>query len=227
MFRTIVLHGALADQFGPQFRLNVASPAEAFRALILQCKGFRRKFETGMYRIVRSRPENRGLELEELRATFGRTTELHVVPVIGGRGVGLGKILAGVAIVGLAIAAPYALGLAGGLGAAIPGLSIFGATVSFGQIAAIGLGIALTGVAQMLAPSPKLTGGSADVDRRQSFLFSGQENVTTQGGPVPLPFGECVIGSTVIAVGMDVDQIASEDAAGLTPTLIVGALTSK
>jgi predicted phage tail protein len=221
--RTIVLHGALAREFGSEFRLDVASPAEAIRALCLQLKGFRRKIEAGMYRVIRGRADGRGMDVRELPATFGRTTDLHVVPIINGRGSGWGKILAGVAIIALAIAAPYALGIAGGLSAsAIGGASLFGATITFGQIATLGLGIALTGVAQMLAPSPKLDGGSASVDRRQSFLFSGQENVTTQGGPVPLAFGRCLVGSTVIAVGIDVERIGTGSAPSSAPSISGG-----
>jgi predicted phage tail protein len=128
--------------------------------------------------------------------------------VIGGSGRGLGKVLAGLAIVAVAIAAPYALGLAGGLSAsAIGGATLFGQTITFGNFAALGLGLVATGVAQMLSPSPALRGGSASVDRRESFLFGGIENTSEQGRPVPLAFGECLIGSVTVAAGLDVEQI--------------------
>ena len=45
MMRKIVLHGALGNQFGQEFMLDVASPREALRALIVQIKGFRQRLK--------------------------------------------------------------------------------------------------------------------------------------------------------------------------------------
>jgi predicted phage tail protein len=205
--RTIVLHGRLAALFGPSFDLDVRSPAEAVRALIVQIRGFRQALREGHYRIVKARADiAQSLDLEELKLRLGRAREIHIVPVIAGaaRG-GWGKILAGVAIIGLAIAAPYALGLAGGLSA---GLTVGGTTLlSFGQIAGFGAAVALGGIAQMLSPAPKLAGGSASTDRNESFLFGSADNVTTEGGPVAVVIGEWVRGSTVISIGLTTEDI--------------------
>jgi predicted phage tail protein len=205
--RTIVLHGALAAQFGPSFDLDVRSSAEAVRALIVQIRGFRQALRDGHYRIVKVRDNvAESLDLDELKLRLGRVREIHVEPVIAGaaRG-GWGKILAGVAIIGLAIAAPYALGLAGGISGALSASAIPG-VLTFGQIAGFGAAIALGGIAQMLAPAPKLAGGSASTDRNESFLFGSADNVTTEGGPVPVVLGEWVNGSTVISVGLTTED---------------------
>lgn len=209
--RTIVLHGDLADRFGSTFELDIKSPAEAMRALIVQIKGFRRCLREGHYRIIKVKDDRASsLDLEDLKLRLGRGRELHVVPVIAGAASGWGKILAGVAIIGLAIAAPYALGLAGGLGAsAIGGATIFGAGITFGQVAGVGLAIALSGVAQMLSPAPTLSGGSASTDRNESFLFGSQDNVTAQGVAVPVVFGTWYTGSVVISAGMTIEQIGT------------------
>ncbi|MCV0384900.1 MAG: hypothetical protein K5821_00480 [Nitrobacter sp.] len=206
--RTIVLHGALAAQFGPSFDLEVRNPAEAVRALIIQIKGFRQAISEGHYRIVKARAHvAQSLDLEELKLRLGRAREIHIVPVVAGaaRG-GWGKILAGVAIIGLAIAAPYALGLAGGLSASAVGIS---GVATFGQIAGLGAAVALGGISQMLSSAPKLAGGEAAADRNESFLFGSADNVVTEGGPVPLVFGEWVTGSTVISVGLTTEDTSS------------------
>jgi predicted phage tail protein len=212
MLRTIVLHGAMRDKFGTSFDLDVKSPAEAIRALIVQIKGFRQMLREGHYRVVKSHHHiSESLELEELKLRLGRSKEIHIVPVIAGSASGWGKILAGVAIIGLAIAAPYALGFAsGGIGAAL-GTSAIGieGIGTFGQIAGIGASIALSGVAQLLSPAPTLAGGSAAVDRRESFLFGSADNVTRQGVPVPIGFGEFVTGSVVISVGLSTEDITT------------------
>lgn len=216
MLRTVVLHGALA-QFGDSFDLDVKSPVEAVRALIVQIKGFRQALREGHYRVLKARPERspEELSIEELKLRLGRNNEIHIVPVIAGSASGMGKILAGVAIIGLAIAAPYALGFAGGISGALAttfgGISAIGFSgISFGSVAALGAAVALSGVAQMLSPAPTLAGGTASVDTKASFLFGSADNVTQQGVPVPLVFGEFVVGSVVISVGLSTEELGTD-----------------
>lgn len=228
MLRTIVLHGALAAQFGPSFDLEVKSPAEAVRALIVQIKGFRQAFRDGHYRIIKGGEHVAdSLNLDELKLRLGRAREMHIVPVIAGSASAWGKILAGVAIIGLAIAAPYALGIAGGLSATFGGIAAIGFSgISFSTIAGIGAAIALGGVAQMLSPTPTLSGGSASVDRKESFLFGSGENVTTQGGPVPVVFGEFVIGSVVASSGLSTEEMGTGSSGGDVVGVIIRSFFS-
>jgi predicted phage tail protein len=212
MMRTIILHGALA-QFGPTFDLDVKSPVEAIRALIVQIKGFRQALREGHYRVLKARPHvAESLDLEELKLRLGRANEIHIVPVIEGSAAGWGKILAGVAIIGLAIAAPYALGIEAATFGATLGTSAIGIAGigTFGQIAGIGAAIALGGVSQMLSPTPTQTGGSASVDTKASFLFGSADNVTKQGVPVPIGFGEFVVGSVVVSVGLSTEELGTD-----------------
>jgi predicted phage tail protein len=41
----------------------------------------------------------------------------------------------------------------------------------------------------------------------ESFTFSGIVNTEKQGLPVPIIYGRCFVGSAVISVGIDVDQL--------------------
>lgn len=226
MLRTVVLHGALA-QFGESFDLDVKSPVEAVRALIVQIKGFRQALREGHYRVLKARParDAEDLSLEELKLRLGRNNEIHIVPVIAGSASGLGKILAGVAIIGLAIAAPYALGLAGGLSATFGSIASIGFSgISFGSIAGLGAAVALSGVAQMLSPAPTLAGGTASVDTKASFLFGSADNVTQQGVPVPLVFGEFVTGSVVVSVGLSTEELGTDPTVNFG-VAVVNALT--
>lgn len=216
MLRKIVLHGRLGLVFGRSFMLDVSSPAEALRALTLQIKGFRDHLREGHYRVVRgSLRAGRDLDLDECKIGLGKAQSLHIVPVVAGSSSGLGKILAGVALVALAVFAPVGA-LAIGSFSLVP------------TIGAIGVSLALGGVSQLLAPSPKLTGGSADADRKDSFLFGGQENVITQGGPVPLVYGQFEVGSVVVSEGLDVEQILTGDQPTVTASVVLTAFfTSK
>lgn len=209
MLCTVVLHGALAERFGASFDLDVRSPVEAFRALIVQIKGFRRALRDGHYRVIKSRETvAESLSLDELKLRFGRSRTIHVVPVLAGSASGWGKILAGIAIVGLAVVAPYALGFAGSIGAGLS-TSVIGVSgvATFGQIAGFGAMIALGGISQMLAPSPKA--GKGAEDRKESFLFGSTENVTAQGGPVPVVFGEFCTGSVVVSSGLSTEEMST------------------
>jgi len=195
MIRKIVLHGALGERFGGPFMLDVVSPAEALRALIRQVNGFRAHFRDGQYRIIRGPIErDRALDLPAIEMRLGAATELHIVPVVAGAASGLGKILAGLALVAIAIAAPYVLP------AAITGIAGFTAVTS--AVFSIGAALALTGVGMLLAKAPQQPPDSLD-----SFLFGGQLNIATQGGPVPLVYGTFIVGSVVISAGLETQQL--------------------
>lgn len=217
MLRKIVLHGRLGKVFGRSFMLDVASPAEALRALTLQLKGFRSHLREGHYRVVRgSLRTGRDLDLDECKIGLGRAPALHIVPVVAGSAKGLGKILAGVALVALAVFLPVTSFAIGSFAIGVNA-----------TIGAIGVSLALGGISQLLAPSPKLQGGSAQADRKDSFLFGGQENVITQGGPVPCVYGQFLVGSVVISAGLDVEQLLGGGQTVTTSVILSAFLASK
>lgn len=209
---TIVLHGALKREFGGPFTFEVASPAEAFRALEANFPGrFFAAVRDGVYRIVRG-DRKTGLALGPDELTFGLgSADLHIVPIARGSANGKGgaKAVIGVAIMAVAVIASQgtvagATGLLGSMGGeAFP---LLGAQITYGQIAAFGLSMALTGVSAMLSPQPKAQ-DLQPVDQRQSYLFNGPVNLTEQGGAVPLIYGRCRVGSTTISAGIDVEQV--------------------
>lgn len=210
MLRKIILHGELGLRFGASFELDVKSPAEAVRALIVQLKGFRQMLREGQFRVIKAREHvSDSLDIDEMKLRLGRAREIHFVPIIAGSSSGWGKILTGVAIIGLAIAAPYALGIP--MSATIGGISAIGFSgISFGTIAGFGALVALSGVAQMLSPTPAAPAASMD-----SYLFGSDQNVTTQGGPVPLVFGQFITGSVVISSGLSTEDFSAVARNGL------------
>jgi predicted phage tail protein len=65
----------------------------------------------------------------------------------------------------------------------------------------------LGGVAQLLTPVPKMAAGKdSDKDPRKSYSFSGIQNVSRQGVPVPVIYGETIVGSVVISAAIDISQ---------------------
>lgn len=189
MIRTIHLHGALGASFGREIRLDVASPAEAVRALCLMVEGFRAHVERGCYQVFRGR-RDRGIDLDpqELHVGFSDIdVELHLVPrAAGAKNRGLGKVLLG----GLLIAASFV----------VPGgWAIAGEAVS-GMVAQAGIAMAIGGVAQMLAPQQRQP---EETDNGEaSTRFGGAVNIATVGVAVPVIVGECEVGSRVVSAAM-------------------------
>lgn len=217
----IHLHGALGRQFGRLADYQVRDAAEAIRALAANHPDFEKIFRGGSYRLVRG-PRSRGgidLTLDTLTLGLG-SADLHIIPVpAGAKSGGAGKAIMGALIMVVAIyAAPAVVGALGptqGLGAAAISAGSF--SVSYGSIALFGASMMLSGISQMLSPTPK-----ANLpDSKQSYLFSGPVNVTEQGGSVPLVYGRCWVGSTVISSGMDTEQVGT-----VQPQPAVSAVTA-
>lgn len=191
--KTIYLHGALKEQFGESFKLAVNTPIEALRALAYQLPDFRKEFEKYDFRVVKGELQ-RGWHLDEETVSMQiANDDVHFIPHIAGAGgkKGLGKIITGIVLIGLAFT---------GVGAALGG--IIGMTKV--QLAIVGGLMVLGGMAQMKAKTPQFSMSSMEpADRRPSFVFTGAANVTEQGNAIPLVYGRLRVGSQVVAQGMD------------------------
>ena len=124
-----------------------------------------------------------------------------IVPVIAGAGA-VGRILAGIAIIALSfgigafVSAGVTLGGIGGIGTI--GTAFVG----------IGASLVLGGVAQLLSPVPTIPqGAGSDNDPRKTFNFSGIQQTSRQGVPVPCVYGLTLVGSVVISAGVDTVQV--------------------
>ena len=211
---TIRLLGEAGRRYGRRFQLAVKTPAEAVRALCLQIPGLRQYLlesgEKGIsWRVVTDHAE--GLEDEQL--LWPMSKRMVLAPLPAGRG-GVGKIIAGVALVAFAILVP-------GLGAAAA--TIFG--TSFGSISlgigAIGLSMIFGGVSDLLTPTPRMPnvkgggfgGGSSSTSGRDrdeqlnSFAFDKSNANTVQGDVVPVLYGERIIGALpVLSFGLELQN---------------------
>ena len=145
---------------------------------------------------------NYELSEDELTHPIGKE-DIHFIPVISGAGRGAGKIFLGAALIGVAIVGGAAFGAGGAFG--------FGSTTGAFSMAAvagnIGIGLALTGVAEMLTPLPPSREFDREQDPRLSYNFGGTQQTSRAGTPVPLVFGEIVTGSVVISGTIDTEQV--------------------
>ncbi len=207
MLRHIHLHGQLADQFGHHpIEADIVSPIEAVRALLVLRPGIRNELRKGSYHVL-AKHGDRYFDLgeEDLGLQLGRSSEIHLVPAMEGakRGSAVLKVVLGVALVAGALFMAPAI-LAGGLGATAIGFAGMG--ITYGQIAMIGVGLAVAGISQLLAPSTK----TPEEKETNSFIIAPSENTIQQGVSVPIVLGRYMVGSVVMSVGIATEQIGTQ-----------------
>lgn len=203
--KTIKLSGRLGKNFGKEFKLDIASPAEGIRALCTLLPEFEEELKKGQYRVYRlyDEEERQVGDEEELQMHFGKATGFKIVPVAAGAKKGLGKLILGVALIGTAfVAAPMAFGMKAG-SASAASLTIGG--VSAAKVGAFGGLMALQGASMLLTPTPQTP---QTADQKESFLLDGTGNLLEQGNPVPVVFGRAFVGSVVVSAGISSDETA-------------------
>jgi predicted phage tail protein len=209
---TIRLLGEAGRRYGRRFQLAVKTPAEAVRALCLQIPGLRQYLlesgEKGIdWRVVTDHAEG----LDEDQLLWPMSKRLVLAPLPAGRG-GVGKIIAGVAIVAFAIVTAGAGLFALGLG--------FSASTAI-SIGAIGVSLIFSGVSDLLTPTPKMpnvkgggfgggssaTSGRSQEEQLNSFAFDKSNANTVQGDVVPVLYGERIIGALpVLSFGLELQN---------------------
>ena len=211
MLRTVKVYGHLAEHCGQSvFEALVRVPADAIKFLLCNFPELRSLMRDGYYKVAVGKFD---LQLadhpEQLHYPMGADDVVKVIPVVSGAGgKGLGQILLGAALIAVAIAIPGSAGLtATGFSATAAGA----ATAGSGLVAAVGnLGLALTlgGIAQMITPVPKPPeiGGEG----QGGFAFSGLQNTSQEGIPVPVVYGEMIVGSVVLSTKLVADLVPNE-----------------
>tara|TARA_Y100000114_G_scaffold131971_1_gene130489 strand:+ start:2984 stop:3598 length:615 start_codon:yes stop_codon:yes gene_type:complete len=202
MLRKIKLYGELAQFIGhKEFEVKVDSLPKAISFLINNFPKVEQYMNPKYYQV---KVGDYAISEEEIHNPIGQE-DIHFVPVIVGAGGGLGRTLLGAAMIGLAFAtAGASVSAAGGL------LSAKGfAAATFGTKALLlgGGALLLGGVTDMLFPMPKPQEFSSESDPRLSFSFSGTQNTSRAGTPVPIVYGEIVTGSVVISGAVDTQQV--------------------
>jgi predicted phage tail protein len=192
MLRKIKLYGKLAKFIGHRvLEADVATAAEAVRFLLANWPEVERHMNDQHYRVSIGTYD---IDLEELHHPAG-AAPISFVPVVAGAGA-VGRILIGVALIAASIF--------------IPGSTAIFAT-TFGKISLsvglFGASLVLGGIAQLLTPTPKIS--QDEGDPRKSFSFSGIQNTNRAGVPVPVVYGETLVGSVVISAGIDIVQVSA------------------
>ena len=198
MLRKLKLYGELAEFIGhKEFEVKVNSISQAVSFLVCNFPKSEAYIAERSYKVLVGDYE---VGEDELAHPIGQS-DLHFVPVIAGAGGTTRKILGGAALIGLGV-------LSGGATFAASGFTGVGFLGTATAVAGnIGIGLVLSGVSDLLPPVPKTPDFSSEQDPRLSFQFSGIQNTSRAGTPVPIVYGEIFTGSVVISAGVDTEQV--------------------
>lgn len=189
----VKLLGELGRLFGREFTLMAFSASQVIHAMGCQIKGFTahlyQSSDRGVdYKVIADDPD--GLGADELGLPI--SNRLIIAPIVRGKSA-MGKVLAGVALVGAAL-------LIG------PGAGFLG--VAWGPTF-LGLGASLVfgGIAQMLTANSNAP--ARESKRNESYLFDRASEVGSQGLPVPVFYGKrFVTGLSIISSGISTEDVA-------------------
>lgn len=126
---------------------------------------------------------------------------IHIVPRMeGAKNSGLVQVIAGAALI---------------VASFIPGLNVAvwaGMAATWSSLAfSIGASLMLGGVAQMLAPKPHSPSIHHADNGRQNVYFSSLDNMIAQGNPLPILYGEMLVGSRRISQSLSTRDESSPD----------------
>jgi predicted phage tail protein len=202
MLRKIKLYGHLAEHCGQKvFEAIARTPAEAIKFLLCNFPELRSIMNAGYYTVlVGPHRLQLGESPEQLSYPLMADDDIRIIPVVTGANFfrNLAFIALGAVLIGTAIATGGA-SLTFGIGGFSGGVGISAA------VGNIGVGLALSGVAGFL--SPTVPTPDIDNDPRNNFSFSGIQNTSREGVPVPVAYGEVIVGSVVVSAGLNVDPL--------------------
>lgn len=210
---TVNLHGKLGEDLGKTWELDVSSVAEALHAIDVNTKKLRHWLinykDEYEYEILVDKnnlfTENKDIKnMEEIKNSEfclnikNKIQTIDVIPCIAGSGGGFGKILIGAALIvgaiALAVFTPFLL----------PAIAI----------GFVGLGLVAAGTSQLLSkPPPSIPftaqqvnpiAGEGESGGPTSYLFNGPVNTVGEGGPVPIGYGELIVGGNNVFSSYDI-----------------------
>jgi predicted phage tail protein len=194
---TIYLQGELADYFTPQITVAVSSVAEAIAALKANFKDFANYLFEAADRGVnyQIRVGYQEIGEEHLKCPISKKVQsIRITPIIAGAGAA-GRIIAGVALIGLAVAASF--GVVGLLGAAPLTVGLIGGALLFQGISAL--------FSRQDSPSG---------DDKKSLVFGGTSTTVKEGGRVPIIYGVALVGLYVISAKITTSYVSGGSGGG-------------
>tara|TARA_B100000900_G_C20598324_1_gene724369 strand:+ start:2800 stop:3504 length:705 start_codon:yes stop_codon:yes gene_type:complete len=182
----VKLVGEIA-KFGSSWETNCATIADIFKLIDCQTPGFRQHLVEGAeagvgYTIKRGKDYLE--EGEELLLSLN-DEDIIITEIPAGAKSGMGKVIAGLAIIAISL---------------IPGVGQFLGPKLTMMLFTVGANLTMTGIAQLMAPGPE-----TDKQQEEGYLFQGPTNNMQQGLPVPVCYGELIVGGAPMSLSFRPD----------------------
>ena len=183
----LTIYGRLRKFIGQStFEIDVVSPRQAFSFLVNNFEGVADHIKEQEYCVMAGK-----VRITEDLLDLQTESDIKIIPVVHG------EILP--FIVGAAFLGAAQIG-------AIASTVILGTTL--GSIfTGIGISFLINGVSELLNPLP--TPPKID-EQDPSFIFNGTANISKQGVPINVVYGETLIGTNTISANIDTLQVVNE-----------------
>ena len=188
--KKIKVYGKLRQFLGKSyFMAAVKSPQQAMSFLIANFEGVQKHMNDQIYKMKMG-----GRVITEEYLSMTGQGDIQIIPVA----TGAGPIAVGVALIGAGTVAATAT-------------SFLVGTVLASALTTVGTSMLIEGVTDLLAPQNPIPDVSSvsDIDPsiRGSYSFSGIQNVSSSGVPIPIIYGAVFSGSIIISSGTDSTQV--------------------
>jgi len=196
--KKIKVYGKLRQFLGKSyFEAAVRSPQQAMSFLMANFEGLQKHMNDQIYKIKMG-----GKVVTEEFLSMSGEGDIQIIPVATGSAFLIPIVLGGGAVAaGAALSAAFTAGVSGFLLGTVLG----------GGLTAIGTSMIIGGVTDLISGqnSPQNVSSVSDIDPaiRGSYSFSGIQNVSSSGVPVPIIYGLVFTGSIIISSGIDTAQI--------------------
>tara|TARA_R100000234_G_scaffold63374_1_gene38543 strand:+ start:101 stop:712 length:612 start_codon:yes stop_codon:yes gene_type:complete len=195
--KKIKVYGKLRQFLGKSyFMAAVKSPQQAMSFLIANFEGIQKHMNDQIYKIKMG-----GRVITEEYLTMSGQGDIQIIPVATGSGPAI-PIIGGV------------LGIGAGNAIAAGGVTILGITLGAAigpVVTTLGTSLLIGGVTDLIAPQNPIpnTSDVSEIDPaiRGSYSFSGIQNVSNSGVPIPIIYGLVFSGSIIISSGTDSTQV--------------------
>ena len=193
--KKIKVYGKLRKFLGKSyFMAAVKSPQQAMSFLIANFEGIQKHMNDQIYKVKMG-----GRVITEEYLSISGQGDIQIIPVATGAAP---IVIGGLLTAGAATAGAVAGGVIGG--ALVT--SLVTTTVT-----SIGTSMLIGGITDLLSPQNPIpdTSSVSDIDPsiRGSYSFSGIQNVSASGVPIPIIYGAVFSGSIIISSGTDSTQV--------------------
>ncbi len=195
--KKIKVYGKLRQFLGkPYFMAAVKSPQQAMSFLIANFEGIQKHMNDQIYKVKMG-----GRVITEEYLSMTGQGDIQIIPIATGSLGAAVSVVTGI-FSGAAAAATAVASVAG---------AILTSSVVTTALTTIGTSMIIGGITDLLSPQNPVPDASSvsDIDPaiRGSYTFSGIQNVSSSGVPIPIIYGLVFSGSIIISSGTDSTQV--------------------